>query len=88
MNDNENRLWSVLNKRDPYTIAYVYELDRRGQSTGSYRAKYYAPPSPPELYTDMQSDLGPGWYRIIVRAGRKMLFSGRMGIGPLRSYRG
>lgn len=87
MNDNENRLWTVLSKRDPHTIAYVYELDKRRQSTGSYRAKYYTSSSAGDLYTDMRRDLGPGRYRIIVRAGRRMLFSGQMGIGPLpRTY--
>lgn len=81
MNDNENRLWTVL-ARHPYALAYVYWLDRRGRPITPY-ADSYCLGSAEELLTTILRKLGPGRYRIMVRNGRKMLFSGQIGVGPL-----
>jgi len=85
--DSDDRLWKALATRDPYALAYVYRLESRGRPIKPYAAKWEAPESAEDLLTGIQYHLGAGEYRIIVRSGRRMLYSGIVGVGSPRQWR-
>lgn len=85
--DRDDRLWRALSTRDPNALAYVYRLDSRGRPIKPYEAKWEALESAEDLLTEIHYHLGAGEYRVIVRSGRRMLYSGIVGVGPLRLWR-
>ena len=73
-------------QRATYTLAYVYRLDSRGRPIKPYAAKWGALEGALELLTRIQYSLGAGEFRVIIRSGRRMLYSGivRVGSPPRR----
>ncbi len=80
--DSDDRLWKAASTHDPYALAYVYRLDSRGRPIKPYAAKWGALEGTLELLTGIQYSLGEGEYRVIIRSGRRMLYSGIVSVGP------
>ena len=85
--DSEDRLWRAASGRDPHALAYVYRLDRRGRPTTPYAAKWETLDGADELLTSMLEHCGPGGYRIIIKSGRQIQYSGIAYVGPFTHQR-
>ncbi len=57
--------------------AYVYRVDRFERSIKPYAKKYWLPGV--DLIWCLQTELGGGLFRVLVRAGRVMKFAGLVG---------
>lgn len=57
--------------------AYVYSVDRFEKPLKPYLAKYWLPGI--DLIWELQSKLGGGLFRILIRSGRIMKFAGVFG---------
>lgn len=71
------RLWSALDDRYGRRLAYVYRLDPTGTSIESYIWKGWAFPELPEMLRD---EFDGGDFRLLIREGRRMVFSGNISI--------
>lgn len=74
-----DRLTSVLSEENYERIAYVYRIDKQGNVTIPYLAKLFADE---DLIDNLRDDFGGGEFRILIREGRKMVFSGEISICP------
>jgi hypothetical protein len=72
-----DKLWSVLD--DPYgrRRVYVYWANPRRKAQAGYIWKGYAWPGVPEMLRD---DFGGGEFRILIREGCRMVFSGKISV--------
>ena len=82
--DDMQRLIGALYSADDSCVAYVYRLDGNGRPSTPYALK--CRPSP-RLLTYTQHQLGAGEYRLIIRRGRTMMFSGEFAVAAPRSAR-
>ena len=57
--------------------AYVYLVDRFERPIKPYFKKYWLPGS--DLIWELQTALGGGLFRVLIRSGRVMRFSGGVG---------
>ena len=75
---NDPIFW--LFRADPRQTMYVYRLGPDGRLIKPYlmSCEPY-----PDLFEDLQAAHGGGEFRILIRQGRKMLFSGAIAIEPL-----
>ena len=80
------RLFAILDVQHWADVAYVYRLDRYDKPITPYLFKWYGPSM--ELINTLQTKYGGGEFRIIVRRGRKMIFSGYVAMAPLPAYAG
>ena len=77
------RLWNLLDDPGDDDWVYVYRVDRFEKPIKPYLAKYWLPSI--GLIWQLQSELGGGLYRVLVRSGRTMKFAGVVGVeAPLR----
>ena len=77
-------LWSVLYSRNYRLVIYVYRLNAEGKPQRPYLLKT-APD--PVLLDLLQRQHGGGEFRILVRAGRRMILSGEIAVEPINSSR-
>ncbi len=73
------RLWSALDDPTGLRQVYVYALDSRGRPKKGYIWKDWAWPDLPEFLRDK---FGGGEFRVLIREGRRMVFSGNIAIAP------
>ena len=73
------RFWSALDDPRGLRQVYVYALDHRGKPKKGYIWKGYAWPDLPEFLRD---EFGGGEFRVLIREGRRMVFSGCIAIAP------
>ena len=78
------RLMAALYAADDWCVAYIYRLGGNGRPTRPYALK--CTPSP-ELLSDVQRQLGAGEYKLIIRRGRTMAFSGEFAVAAPRIRR-
>lgn len=73
------RLWAILEKEDYQQTIYCYRANEMGDPIGPYlfRSGPYR-----DLVEDIQAEFGAGEYRLLIRKGKTMVFSGRIHIGP------
>ncbi len=79
-----DRLWLALD--DPFgrRRVYVYRASPRGRGCNHYIWKGFAWPELPEMLRD---DFDGGDFRVLIREGRRMVFSGDISIAtPRESY--
>lgn len=76
------RLWNLLDNPGDDDWVYVYRLDSLERPIKPYVEKYWLPGI--DLMWQLQSELGGGLFRVLVRSGRIMRFSGNVGVEPLR----
>ena len=82
MNSDEGvweRLWSALDDPTGLRQVYVYALGAHRRPRKGYIWKGFAWPDLPELLRD---DFGGGEFRVLIREGRRMVFSGNIAIAP------
>ena len=72
-------LGALLDENDADYVVYGYRVDRSGQSIKPYLFKGYAHSG---LIEEIQRIYGPGDYKLIIRKGRIMAFSGTICLGP------
>ena len=72
------RLWNLLDEPGDDDWCYVYRLDRFEKPIKPYLVKYWLPGI--DLIWQLQSDFGRGIFRILIRSGRTMTFSGNIGV--------
>ena len=72
------RLWNQLDDPGDDDWAYVYSVDRFEKPIKPYLAKYWLPGT--DLIWQLQSVLGGGLFRVLIRSGRIMKFAGVVGV--------
>ncbi len=72
------RLWLVLDQDDPSQTVYGYRVDQTGQSIKPYLFCWHGHPG---LVENIRDEYGPGEYRLLIRRGRDMIFSGYISVG-------
>ena len=77
-----NRLWNLLDNPGDDDWAYVYLVDRFERPIKPYFKKYWLPGS--DLIWELQTALGGGLFRILIRSGRIMKFAGVVGVEARR----
>jgi len=82
--DDTQRLLEALYAADDWCVGYVYRLDGNGRPTRPYALK--CRPST-GLLTHVQHELGAGEYKLIIRRGRTMAFSGEFAVAAPRIRR-
>lgn len=78
---------TALYDRGDAAVAYVYQVDAQGIAKKPYLVSCEPWPGLPEMLRDKY---GGGEFRILIRSGRAMKFSGRIAIemSPLRRQGG
>jgi len=84
--DSESKMWDrlyvLLAKDDDRQTVYGYSLDRFGKATKPYLFRWYMHDG---LLESIRNQYGPGEYRLLIREGRTMVFSGVIGLAaPLK----
>ena len=72
-----NRLWTLLYTQAGHIQVYVYRSAPNGQSVGSFIWKGSARPELPEVLRD---EFQGGDFRVLIRKGRQMAFSGNISV--------
>lgn len=76
------RLCPILAEVGPEDVAYVYRLAPDGKVIKPYLLRY---PTYPDLPATLRDQYDGGRFKVLIRRGRKMIFSGEISIGrPLR----
>ena len=87
--ERDNRTWSrlspILATSDFDDVAYVYRLGRRGKPRKPYLLKWYGPSE--DLIFTLQSEHGGGEFRILIRRGNQMIFSGEIAVAAALNRR-
>ena len=76
-----DRLFEILDAPDENDVAYIYLIDNRGKPIKPYLLRWWCPTM--ELIYTLQSDYGGGEFRILIRRGKRMVFSGDVAMAPL-----
>ncbi len=84
--DSESKMWDrlfqLLAKDDDRQTVYGYRLDRFGKAMKPYLFRWYMHDS---LLESIRNQYGSGEYRLLIREGRTMVFSGVIGLAaPLK----
>ncbi len=84
--DSESKMWDrlyvLLAKDDDRQTVYGYRLDRFGKAMKPYLFRWYMHDG---LLESIRNQYGPGEYRLLIREGRTMVFSGVIGLAaPLK----
>ena len=74
-----DRLWSLLYANDYSQVAYVYRINAMGMAQKPHLCKLEASSDLPDVLRD---HFGGGEFKILIRKGRMMTFSGTISIGP------
>lgn len=72
------RLWNLLDEPGDDDWAYVYRVDRFERPISPYLAMYWLPST--DLIEELRKVLGGGLFRVLIRSGRTMRFSGFVGV--------
>jgi len=72
------RLWNLLDDPGDDDWVYVYRVDRFERPIKPYLIKYWLPGT--DLIWELQSKLGGGLFRVLIRSGRTMRFAGLVGV--------
>ena len=72
------RLWNLLDDPGDDDWTYVYRVDRFERPIKPYLAKYCLPGI--DLIWQLQAELHGGLFRLLIRSGRIMKFSGVVGV--------
>ena len=84
--DSESKMWDrlfqLLAKDDDRQTVYGYRLDQYGKTIKPYLFCWYMHA---DLLENIRDQFGPGEYRLLIREGRTMVFSGEIGLAaPLK----
>lgn len=72
-----DRLWETLYGADGESIAYVYRIDRQGKTLCPFLVRC---PASPDLPLMLRDEYGGGLFRVLIRRGRAMQFSGTVAV--------
>ena len=73
-----DKLWTVLDQDDPSQTVYGYRVDQAGQAIKPYLFCWSGHSG---VVEGIQRKYGPGEYRLLIRKGQDMIFSGYILIG-------
>ena len=76
------RLWNLLDDPGDEDWVYVYSVDKFEKPIKPYLAKYWLPGI--DLIWELQTKLGGGLFRVLIRSGRIMKFAGLVGVATPR----
>lgn len=71
------RLEQITCEENYDRVTYVYRLDRDGKPVKPYLTKLFADRY---LLDTLRDDFGGGKFRLMIRQGRRLLFSGKISI--------
>ena len=74
------RLWAVLEQDDVDQTVYGYRVNQAGRAIKPYLFCWHCHFG---LLESIRDKFGPGEYRLLIRKGRVMIFSGYISIGPV-----
>ncbi len=72
-------LLTLLGEDDLDQVVYGYRVDQFGRAIKPYLFRWYGHSW---LIENIQKEYGPGDYRLLIRKGRVMVFSGYICLGP------
>jgi hypothetical protein len=75
--DAFERLYPILYRADDDAVVYVYRLDAKGKIIHPYLLKCLAWP---DLLETLRDHHGGGRFRIMIRKGKTMIFTGNISI--------
>ncbi len=75
-----DKLYLLLAEDDPDQTVYGYRVDSRGRAVKPYLFCWYMHQ---DLLENIRDKYGPGEYRLLIRKGRTMVFSGYIGLAGL-----
>ena len=79
-----DRLYRLLAEDDPDQLVYGYRVDTLGNAIKPYLFCWFMHDN---LINNIRDKYGGGEYRLLIRKGRQMVFSGSIGLAtPLRRY--
>ena len=79
-----DRLYRLLAEDDPDQLVYGYRIDALGNVIKPYLFCWFMHDN---LIENIRDQYGGGEYRLLIRKGRQMVFSGSIGLAtPLRRY--
>jgi hypothetical protein len=79
-----DRLYRLLAEDDPDQLVYGYRVDATGNAIKPYLFCWLMHDN---LIDNIRDQYGGGEYRLLIRKGRQMVFSGIIGLAaPLRRY--
>ena len=68
-----DRLFRIIEKENYERTVYIYRLDQTGKMMKPYLARLFADE---DLLHVLQDEYGGGKFKLLIREGRKMIFSG------------
>lgn len=77
-----DKLWGILDSENDGLIVYVYRVDPQGKTISPYLLKCDADLDLPDMLRD---DYNGGHFKLLIRKGREMVFSGEINIVSLRT---
>ena len=84
MNDQVwEKLWAVLESNDEEAIVYIYRLDSNGKAIKPFLLKCEIWPELPDMLRD---GYGGGYFKLLIRKNRMMVFSGKIAIFSDTNY--
>lgn len=75
-----DKLYVLLAEDDCEQTVYGYRVDSRGRAVKPYLFCWYMHDG---LLESIRGKYGPGEYRLLIRKGRTMVFSGYIALAPL-----
>ncbi len=75
-----DRLEIIMREKNYDRVVYTYRLDEQCRSITPYLAKLFADGN---LLNTLRDDFGGGDFRLLIREGRKLVFSGEISIVSL-----
>lgn len=72
-----DQLWEMLYRADGESIAYAYRIDSHGEILCPFLVRCTATPDLPIMLRD---EYGGGLFRVLIRRGRAMQFSGTVAV--------
>ena len=72
-----DRLFRILEEENYESTVYVYRLDQHGKMMTPYLARLFADR---DLLDVLRDEYGGGEFKLLIREGRKMIFSGEISI--------
>ena len=78
------RLWNLLDNPGDDELVYIYRADKFERPIKPFSAKFWLPGI--DLIWILQTEFGGGLFRLLIRSGRTIKFSGVVGVEGTRPF--
>ncbi len=75
--DQWERLFRLMHRSHPDNLAYIYRTGRDGKLRTPYLAKLYPDD---DMLTVLRDEYDGGDFRLLIREGRKLIYSGNISV--------